>query len=423
MWVPFISTPKRSPAASRLGKRKISSSSLQSLDTTPSGTLDLQSATVSSHASPPKTLSSTLPNPPEVAPLNFTSYTNAVFYPDWACNLASPRTAIPFENVTHVYYTFIGLNKDGSVFLTEPAAENASSSSRLTAKTCIAQIVSEREERNQDVKLLMSVGGGAGSGNFSTVVSSSKTREKFASSLKTLIDDYSFDGVDVDWESPISATEGYYFLRMIRLLRTYFTPDDYLLTATYNGASWALSEIDITSAVSVVDQFNLMTYDFYGPWNATSGYHSRLFSPVADTDSASNSMSLCLADQNIDSRKLIMGVPLYAQGFPNVTGPDQTWAKSRMPDDGIQVNYNELGLDPFDSDIVFNSTQVAAGYYNKTANIWYSFDNYESVRQKASHVKSNSLGGIFYWQSAGDMAASTGGSLVSLSALYLGATT
>lgn len=206
----------------------------------------------------------------------------------------------------------------------------------------------------------------------------------------------------------------------MRELRESFKTGEYLLTATYTGASWALETVDISSTVSVVDQFNLMTYDFYGPWNATSGYHSRLFSTVADSDSASNTMTICLNNPDVDSRKLVMGIPLYAQGFPNVTGPDQEWSKSEMPESGIQVNYNDLGLHPFDNAIRYNESQVGASYHNWTENIWYSFDNYDSVLRKTKHVKSHSLGGMFYWQAAGDMAAATGGSLISLSASSLG---
>lgn len=205
MYFPLISH-------SRQAKRRVSviadsdSDSISGLST-PTASIDAASLSLQTPRTP-QPLSSDPPQIPEVVALNFTGYTNAVFYPDWACNLTPPQQAIPFENVTHIYYTFIGLNEDGSVFLTEPDTNGNTGSSLLTTKSCVRQLKEGRNKRNSNAKLLMSVGGGIGSTNFSSVVSHSESRERLVLNLKNIIDEYSFDGLDgmIDFSKLNSST-------------------------------------------------------------------------------------------------------------------------------------------------------------------------------------------------------------------------
>ncbi|KAK9460016.1 glycoside hydrolase [Lipomyces oligophaga] len=347
------------------------------------------------------------------------SYTVGVYYPYWACNVNQPQDTIPFDILTHVYYTHIGLNADGSLYLPVPELGDGDGN-QLTADECIKKVKSSRDDQNSSVKLILSVGSGDGSANFSTVADDSDRLETFAESLKTLIDHYGYDGADIDWETPESTTDGNSYLQLIKAVRQSLPSSNYTLSAAYTATDVALDEIDVTAVISELDQFHLMSYDFYGSWVKDSGYHSQLFSPTVDADSAANGLSRCLNSSEVDTDKIIIGIPLYAQGFPDVTGPNEEWNTKDMPDDGIQVRYTDLGISPFDSKIVYNETVVAASYYNDSTNIWYSFDNYNSTAAKVDYVLDNLLGGVFFWQITGDMSESSGGSLVSLASSYLG---
>ncbi|KAK9241064.1 glycosyl hydrolases family 18-domain-containing protein [Lipomyces kononenkoae] len=346
------------------------------------------------------------------------NYTNSIYYPDWACNILPP-TELPIANLTHIYYAFVGLNSDGSIYLTEPDSAGTTGSTYLSSQKCLTALRDVRNKYKPELKLLVSVGGGSGSTNFATVASDYNRRTKFARALKNLLDQYSFDGVDVDWESPTGVDEGIYYLQLLRTLRSNFPAGTYTLTATYTGTLWALSAIDIPECIINVDQFNIMAYDYYGPWNGTSGYHGQLYSSTKGGDSGSDAVTYCLQNSTVPSDKLVLGIPLYAQGFPGVTGPDMTWSRSAMSVDGIQVQYNDLGIGPSGADVYYDATLVGASIYNGSDNIWYTFDNEQSVKTKASFVKAKDLGGVFFWQGTGDLLGSRL-SLITVAARVLG---
>ncbi|KAK9366450.1 glycosyl hydrolases family 18-domain-containing protein [Lipomyces kononenkoae] len=348
------------------------------------------------------------------------NYTNSVYYPDWACNI-QPPTELPVANLTHIFYAFVGLNSDGSIYLTEPDPAGKTGSAYLSSQKCLTALRDMRDKYKPELKLLVSVGGGSGSTNFTTVASDYNKRTKFEEELKDLLDQYSFDGVDIDWESPTGVNEGIYYLQLLSSLRLNFPASTYTLTATYTGTLWALGAIDIPECIFNVDLFNIMAYDYYGPWNRTSGYHGQLYSPTKGGDSGSDAVSYCLQNSTVPSEKLVLGIPLYAQGFPGVDGPDMTWSSSAMSVDGIQVQYNDLAIGPSGAEVYYDTTLVGASIYNGSDGIWYTFDNEQSVKTKASFVKTKDLGGLFFWQGTGDLLGSRA-SLINAAASVLGIT-
>ena len=58
-----------------------------------------------------------------------------------------------------------------------------------------------------NIKALLSVGGWA-AGGFSPAVATAKSREVFAESLVDIVNDFGFDGIDMDWEYPCDDVAG-----------------------------------------------------------------------------------------------------------------------------------------------------------------------------------------------------------------------
>lgn len=61
------------------------------------------------------------------------------------------------------------------------------------------------KEKNPNLKTMISVGGWTWSNRFSDVAATAATREVFANSSVDFIRKYKMDGVDLDWEYPVSG--------------------------------------------------------------------------------------------------------------------------------------------------------------------------------------------------------------------------
>lgn len=108
-----------------------------------------------------------------------------------------PLVNINFNYETHVYYAFAGLDPS-SYQVVAPTTDNGQ----------YATFVATAKSSNPSVVTLLSIGGGAA--NFTTfgeMVSTSTRRQAFIDSSISLARQYSYEGLDLDWESPQSQTE------------------------------------------------------------------------------------------------------------------------------------------------------------------------------------------------------------------------
>ena len=109
-------------------------------------------------------------------------------------NAFSPADVDPFA-CTHVLFSFLGLNQtDLTVTILDYDYE-------VTEGGYQAAI--DLKKINPDLKVMIALGGwGDGSKQYSEMVSSKETRTKFIKSVVAFLEEYKFDGMDLDWEYP-----------------------------------------------------------------------------------------------------------------------------------------------------------------------------------------------------------------------------
>ena len=107
---------------------------------------------------------------------------------------------IPFEQLTHINYSFLIPNDDGTF---APIANGWK----------LKNIADEAHEH--DVQVLISVGGWGWDAQFETVAADEALRADFVQNLSAFVDEYDLDGADIDWEYPVRFSQCLYSIVFI----------------------------------------------------------------------------------------------------------------------------------------------------------------------------------------------------------------
>jgi chitinase len=335
------------------------------------------------------------------------------YYPSWKWtsrnNLVTPAR-IPYEKLTIINYAFFYPLPDGRILGKDTVGDalylRCGPGKRLTDLA-----------HQHAVKVVLSLGGWEDSDNFPSVASTPLQRAAFAHSCIHAIKEYDFDGIDIDWESPgyadhkgTSADRQNFTLLLQTLkdsLRNYGMQRgrSYLLTAALPSAAVHLKNIEIDKIAGILDQLNIMTYDFYGPWDPLSNHNCPLF-PSEGADSTrcvAAALELYHRIHGIPTSKINLGVPFYGQTYTHCTalntrhaGPDTT-------------HFSRFGAFYYDIERQMGMFQrrwddrAKVPYLVSSAwDLLISYDDEESIRAKAEYVLENNVHGLIVWEITGD---------------------
>ncbi|MGE9694041.1 MULTISPECIES: glycoside hydrolase family 18 chitinase [unclassified Streptomyces] len=266
--------------------------------------------------------------------------------------------------------------------------------------------------KHPGLKVLWSFGGWTWSGGFTDAA---KNPTAFAQSCKALVEDPRwadvFDGIDIDWEYPNACgltcdTSGPAALKnLASALRTTFGKD-YLVTAaiTADGsAGGKIDAADYAGASQSFDWYNVMTYDFFGAWDAQgpTAPHSPLtsYSGIPKAGFTSADAIAKLKAQGVPAAKLLLGIGFYGRGWTGVT-QDAPGGTASGPAPGKY----EQGIEDYK---VLKTSCPATGTVAGTAYAhcgtqWWSYDTPATIKSKMAWAKSQNLGGAFFWEFSGD---------------------
>ncbi|MFJ8164519.1 glycosyl hydrolase family 18 protein [Streptomyces sp. NPDC096136] len=266
-----------------------------------------------------------------------------------------------------------------------------------------------------NIKVVYSFGGWTWSGGFGQAA---QNPAAFAQSCYDLVEDPRwadvFDGIDIDWEYPNACglscdTSGAAaFKNLMSALRAKFGSAN-LVTAAIsadgsNGGKLDLA--DYAGAAPYVDFYNVMTYDFFGAWDAKgpTAPHSPLTSyagiPIAGFNSEAAITKL--KGKGIPGSKLNLGIGFYGRGWTGVT-QDAPGGTATGPAPGTY----EQGIEDYK---VLKSScpttgTVAGTAYAKCGSNWWSYDTPATIAGKMAWLKNQGLKGAFFWEFSGDTAA------------------
>lgn len=259
---------------------------------------------------------------------------------------------------------------------------------------------------NANLKTMAVIGGwNEGSDKYSRIANDAKKRKTFIESSLVFLKKYKFDGLDLDWEYPGKRNSNNLkdkdnFVIWLKEMKQAFATENYILAIAVGAAkSTASIAYDIPKLSEQVDIINLMTYDFHGSWDHSTGENSPLYDPQSEL-SVDSAVSYWI-ESGAPPSKLVLGIPLYGRTFlladsknfglnAPINGPGNPGPLTKTA--GF-LGYNEICNNKWSE--VFDPVQKVP--YAYSGNQWVGYDNEQSIGEKVAFAKGKKLGGVMVW--------------------------
>ncbi|SMY29793.1 unnamed protein product [Zymoseptoria tritici ST99CH_1A5] len=170
------------------------------------------------------------------------------YYPSWRIYRDRKPSDLRLASLTHVYYAFARIKEDGSVYLADLHCDTRIAV--VGTHGALPSLVKLKKEQYPHLKVLLSIGGGSGSKNFSNVAADPVKRRTFCETARQLVGDFDLDGIDIDWEHPDSKAKAETFTHLLTQLRDHLPSPRYTITAALPAGEWCLKHIDLPELLS-----------------------------------------------------------------------------------------------------------------------------------------------------------------------------
>ncbi|XP_064614268.1 acidic mammalian chitinase-like [Liolophura sinensis] len=310
------------------------------------------------------------------------------YYPGYL-DIVTPTELDP-HLCTHLIYAFAYV-KDG---LIAPASDVEESKYRNLILL---------KEKNPDLKVLLSV-----QGSLSPVVKQKSERERFSRDIVALLQNFGFDGLDVNWEYP-TPVEKEGFLMLLQEIRRASDGSSLILTAAVPAYRHLIQTCyDAPKMAEVVDSVHLMTYDLHKaePRNlGVTAFNSPLYAPRDDpTFDSMESATRAWEEMGMPKHKIIIGIPAYGITFTLMNSSNHGFhAPVSGPGTPGKVLYTTGYYSYTEScwllangatRVVDTITQTP---YMFLDTLWVSYDDVESVAKKSKWIRQKRYGGAMVW--------------------------
>ena len=292
--------------------------------------------------------------------------------------------------VTHINFSFAKIDSDFETL-------TISSSKRKRLNQILAL-----KKQNPNLKVLLSVGGW-GADNFSQMAADDNHRKKFCENclkeVKTVVDGYTLDGIDIDWEYPGSSSAGIVsspndkanFTKLMRDLRETLGNDRLLTMASEASAGY----IDWANALQYMDFVNIMSYDMGKP-----PYHNAALYKSSKTKMTCDEAVAKHYAKGIPYDKMTLGLAFFGRVNRDVFPGEDEW------------DYNEI-VPKIPNYKQFWDDQAMVPYLvDDAGTMILTYDNEQSIGLKADYIKQKGLLGGMYWDIEADDANHTLGKAV-----------
>ncbi|KAJ2158344.1 hypothetical protein GGF46_003845 [Coemansia sp. RSA 552] len=315
----------------------------------------------------------------------------------------------------------------------------------FSGKEWLDDAVKEIQENNSMV--LMSIGGWSGSAHFSGILKDTTARNAFINNMVSYVQQHNLDGIDIDWEFPgrqgdtgnpiDEANDTPNFLCFLQELRSRFNSEfgarKKLITMAVRIQPFDIDgkpTTDVAEFADYVDFANIMQYDVNGSWGETTGPNA----PLEFECNRGNQQSFASAIEDWTNAgwpadKLTAGLAFYGHAMTAVKDMTQEPSnqyqpitktvpqgdKEDKPEDGAPYSGSWQWKHLRDQGLLCTPTEAAEPWtrhwdnvtktpwlFNSESKVYISYDDPQSIREKAAFAKKKGLAGVMVWSIEND---------------------
>jgi len=326
------------------------------------------------------------------------------YYASWAAYSGFTPLNIDATQLTNIHYAFAKIGDDLKIAIGDPDVD-INNFAKLN----------ELKKSYPNLKIIISVGGWEWSGKFSDAALTDSSRIVFADSAIAFMKQYNFDGIDIDWEYPVSGglstnarrpEDKTNFTLLMKKLREKLdaqgTADarKYYLSFAGGASNSYISNTELNLLAGCVDYAVIMTYDIHGPWDTYSDFNSPLYTPSEPSPQykvSIDSVVKAWISAGFPASKAVLGVPFYGYLYTGVASANN----------GLYSTFTGASSVPYDKIVsTYLSNPAFVKFRHSEAQIpwlfngssFISYDDPESIAAKANYVKINNLAGVSVWE-------------------------
>jgi chitinase len=324
---------------------------------------------------------------------------------------------VPGDRLTHVNYAFFDISPSGECVIYDEWAALDMNGGTFAA-------FANLKASHPDLKVLMSIGGWTLSSRFPEVAATPEARETFVTSCVDILETWGFDGIDIDWEYPVSGgltpgtpedTANYVLLAGAFRDALDRLGGEHTLSIAAPAPATKADNLDLPGLVAELDWLNLMAYDFHGGWDSATHFNAPLFATSDFPEGAGDPLTVDSSVQHylsegVPPEKLVVGLPLYARGWAGVGATDDglfqpagwlpwgTWESGVWDAWDVLENYEGQG----DWERHWHDGAKVPWLYSASEGVFITYDDAESLQHKLDYIVDEDLGGAMFWSLDGD---------------------
>ncbi|KAK3315445.1 hypothetical protein B0H66DRAFT_521857 [Apodospora peruviana] len=335
------------------------------------------------------------------------------YYEGWVnnrpCNKIYPEQ-IPVGVYTHINFAFATI--DPKTFQVQPV----DSADINTYKRLMLV-----KQKDPDLKVFVAIGGWtfndpgfATRTTFSDLAASIPRQQTFIRSLTSFMSTYGFDGVDLDWEYPEADDRGgrsvdyANFPKFMNRLKSGLaaTGGKNGLSITLPCSYWYLQHFDLKALAKEISWFNIMSYDMHGVWDRPNKFVGPYLNAHTNLTEIQELGLDLLWRNDVRPDMVTMGVAFYGRSFTASSASCLTPGCTYEAGGNRGKCSREIGiLMNSEIDDIVKQKSVNPTWYRSAAvkvatwdsNQWVSFDDADTLKQKAETAQGLCLGGLMVW--------------------------